>query len=67
MLAIALAIHDVVDEIHDARETAEDRERGRRTHEGRSVEQTASNRHIGVAEQQAREHQQIFCPLAGTQ
>ena len=59
MLAIAVAVRDVVDQVHDAGQQAEDAKGGGRPSDRRDVEQTQ-------AEQQPREDQQILRPLAGT-
>src|SRR3989441_1496042 len=60
MPAIAVAIQDVVEEIHDTRQSAEDREGRQRAQHRRRHEQLH-------AEQQSGEDQQIFGPLARAQ
>ena len=57
MLPILLAVHDVVDEIHDARQRAEDGEGANRSNDGSGVGET-------LPEEQAGEDEEILGPLA---
>ena len=60
MLPIAVPIQDVVDQVHDARERAEDGEAGRCACDGLRVEQLDGK-------EQRREDEQVLGPLARPQ
>ena len=58
MTAVGIAIADVVDDVHGARENAEDRKRGHGGENRSGFEEAA-------AEQQSGEQEEIFSPLLG--